>query len=118
MKELSSGGVCKFGDPLTRKAPVKIIRDHQQAFCACENFRAASLQGEQLVKRVQFHELKAGLSKDFLPRNFFERLVHDPACPGIAIMERLAKQLIRFGKEDEINTPGIDAYGLDGFAVN
>ena len=46
---------------------MKKIRHEQECFRRVQNFRRLFLPGEQLVERVQLHELKAGLRENFRP---------------------------------------------------
>jgi hypothetical protein len=72
---------------------------------------------EQLVERIQLHELQAGLRKDFRARNFFERARQRAARPAIAVMVRQAKDFVLFIEQHKVHAPSVCTHGDDLFAV-
>ena len=67
------------------------------------------LPGQQLVERIELHELQSGLREDFRARHFGERAIQCAARARIAIMIRLAEHLLLFVQQDKINAPRIRA---------
>jgi len=95
--------------PLPGKEPVDEVGHHQQPIGGPEDARLLLLEGEQLIERIELHELQAGRREDFLPRH---RLLGDfdhAAGAGIAIADGIAEECVVGGEEREIDAPGIDA---------
>ena len=98
------------------------VGHHQEPFGEIENRAVIAAHRDQLVERVDRHELQAGRREDFFARDTSERLVHDAGRAGVAVVVRLAEQFAAFGEQDVVDSPGIDAHadraraiGLRGF---
>ncbi len=85
------------------------VRHEQQAIRCIEHGGRMFLPGQQLVKRIESHELQAGLGENLRAGNLPERLLHQSIGAGVAVMIRLAKNLIVPVEQDEIHAPGVRA---------
>ncbi len=70
-------------------------------------------RGEQLVERVDLHELHAGAGEDFRAGDPGEGVRHDPLRAGVAVVVRLADDFVLWGEQHVIDPPRIDADGDD-----
>ena len=60
---------------------------------------------QQLVKRIQIHELQAGRGKDLLPTDRLQRLLDHPLVLRVAIVPRIAQQLVVAGPTGQSPRP-------------
>ena len=92
------------------------IRHQQQGVCRRQQFRVVTLHGEQLVERVQFHELQAGFCENLGAWHAAKGLLQHPPRAGIAIMPVHPQQLAPRVEQNVIDAPSIDTNGDNGFA--
>jgi len=89
--ELRRGSNGELTHCPARQPVVEQVRDHQQGASLLECRTPVLSHGEQLVERVQLHELDARLGKDLLPRYTFQRQREHGLVPRIAIVTRVAQ---------------------------
>ena len=65
IKELCRRGIGEFTDLGSRKTPMEVIRHHQKTISCRKELRSVSFKREQLIKRIQFHELDTGMGENF-----------------------------------------------------
>ena len=70
-------------------------------------------QGQELVHRIERQELQAGDLVDPLAGDALERRFEHAVGPGIAIVDRVAKQGFATADQPEINSPGVDADAVE-----
>ena len=87
---------------------MKVIGNHQEFVDDREHIRMFFLHREKLIQRVDFHELQARLSKYLGFGNARKRNVHHAFVACISIIIRDSQDFVRFGKQDIIDTPGVD----------
>ena len=117
MVTLRRRGVREFDHATARQQPVEVVGNHQEVFGQSEQFRVLLLHGDQLVQRVDFHELQAGVREDCLLRNLREGVCHQPGRPRVSITIGQPEHFVLSGHQDVIHAPRIDADGHDGVAV-
>jgi len=84
-------GSCdgEFADCISRQPVVKQIWDREQMFGGGKNFGGFPLCRDELIQRVDGHELNAGRVVDLFLPNFGEDLLHDTFGPAVAVMVRI-----------------------------
>ena len=71
------------------------------------------MQGVELEKRVEVHELDARKVIYVLLGHLFEVLFHHPHRMGVAVAVGVAQQTAVLANEGEVDAPGIDTYRSD-----
>ena len=99
-------GQLRFGD--AREPIIEKIRHHEQRAGARECRRPGQPHGVELVKRVDLHELDAGLFENLFARHSFERLLHHSVVTRVSIMARIFDQAAVRREQREIHAPGVD----------
>ncbi len=70
---------------------MKQVRHHQKVGRHFQQRRVLVTHGDQLIERVQLHELKAGFGKDFCAWDNVECLVEDSLSARVAVMPGIAE---------------------------
>jgi hypothetical protein len=85
------------------------VGDHEEPIGGPEQARLLLLEGEQLIERVDLHELQAGGREDLRPRH--DRLGgrEHAASPRVAVADRIGEQGVFDREEGKIDAPCIDA---------
>src|SRR3954470_6974093 len=96
VKELCCRGIGEFTDLGSRKTPMEVIRHHQKTTGSRKELRSVSFKREQLIKRIQFHELDAGMRKNFVAGHLLESLRHLTAGAGIPVVMWQSKEFASF----------------------
>ena len=109
IETLRGRGIRPFVRPLVRKEPVKQIGDHQQPVGGGEHGRVGVAHGQELVERIELHELQARGREDLRAGHRRLGLREHSAGARIAIADGLAEQLVVGTEKGEIDAPGIDA---------
>ena len=85
------------------------VGHHQQRLGHVQQRRAGQLHRQQLIQRVELHELQAGVAEDFLAADDAEGLFHHAVGAAVAVMVGIAQQFVAASQQAEIDAPGIDA---------
>ena len=113
VKHLRRCRIRKFNDTASGKQPVEEVRDHQKSLGLFHQRTIRLVHGNELVQRIDFHELKAGLRKNLAPGNSLKGLFKYSLRSAVAVMIGLPQHLTGLGKEYKIDSPCIDAYRND-----
>ena len=71
--------------------------------------RAGQFHRQELVQRVELHELQAGVAEDLLAADDAEGLVHHAVGAAVAVVVGIAQQFVAPAQQAEVDAPGIDA---------
>ena len=93
------------------------VGNHQEPVGRPEHGRLALLEGEQLIKRIDFHELQARGREDLGARHGLLGGREHAAGAGIAVADGIGKQRAVAPQKREVDAPRIDAHRLDRRAV-
>lgn len=113
IEHLRRAGVGKLVGFNAGEKVVKQIRHHDERFGSVEQGRTISGEGQELKKRVETHELKSGLPKNFFAGHAGKRGLHDPFGMGIPIMAGIAEQRPATTEKGKIHPPRVDANRVD-----
>jgi hypothetical protein len=92
VEALCRRGVGPLIRQFARQQPVKKIGNHEQPIGCSQQGRMPSFQREQLIERVQFHELQAGGRKDLVAWHDRIRGREHPLRAGIPIADRIGQE--------------------------
>ena len=114
--ELARAGLGHLVALHAGQQPVEQVGHHQQRLGHVQQRRAAELHRQQLVERVELHELQAGVAEDLLAADDAEGLFHHAVGAAVAVMIGIAQQLVAAAQQAEIDAPGVDADAGDAVA--
>ena len=88
------------------------VGDHQEPIGRLEHGGVSLLEGEQLIERIDFHELQARGREDLGARH--DRLGgrEHAVGAGVAVADGIGKQRAVAAQKREVDAPRIDAHGL------
>ncbi len=108
--ELAGAGVAHLVALHAGQEPMEQVGHHQEGLGDAQQRRAGQLHGQQLVERVELHELQAGVAENLFAADQGERLFHHAVGAAVAIVIGVAQQFIAGGQQTEIDAPGVDAH--------
>ena len=112
IEHLTGAGVGVFVDLDASEEVVEQIRHEQQGLGRVQQRRAIALHRQELKKRVETHELDAGVAEDLVARHASKGLLHDAFGMRIAVVAGIAQQTAVASQQREIDAPGIDAQAV------
>ncbi len=87
------------------------VGNHQKSIGLFHQRTVGLIHRDELIQRIDFHELQAGLSKNLIPGNSLKSLLKHAQRSAIAIMISLPQHFASFREEHKIDSPGIDSDG-------
>jgi hypothetical protein len=106
---LGSRRVGVLGETLPAQPVVEQVRDREQNRRDVELGIAGAHHARELKEGVDLHDLDPGRCVDRVSRHPVERQLHDPVCPGIAIVVRVAEKTAVAVEECEVDTPAVNS---------
>jgi hypothetical protein len=91
IEELRRGSVRRFVGLDPRQEPVKQVRDHQEGLGDIEQRRIGQPHRQQLIERVELHELKAGRGENLFARDDGKSPVEDAGRAAVAVVVGIAE---------------------------
>src|ERR1700688_1446073 len=107
--EVRGGGVRIFANGVSCEPEVEEVGNGEKLLRGFQEGRRILRGGEQLVDRVDGHELYSGGHGDFYAGNFSADLFHAVRGARIAVVVRILEQLSFFAEEGIVHAPGIDS---------
>ncbi len=92
------------------------IGNHQERLGDVQQGRADQFHGQELVQGVELHELQAAVAEDLVAADHAERLFHHAVGAAVAVLVRVAEQLVAPAQQTEIDAPRIHAHAGDTVA--
>src|SRR6185436_1882999 len=93
MKELRRRRIGKLDALRTRETPIEPIWNHQERVRCRKHFRTGTMMREPLIERVDLHELRTGVRKDFVAGETLQCRLETSARPRVAIAKWPAEHL-------------------------
>ena len=88
---------------------MKQVRNCQQVFSSFEYARRLLLCSEQLIQRIDWHELDSGYPVDLFLADDLKDFLHYAIRACIAVMVRILEQFASISQKRIVNTPGVHA---------
>ena len=85
------------------------VRNCQQVFGRFEDSRGFPLCSEQLIQRIDRHELYSGHPVDLFLADDLKDLLHDAMGARIAVMVRVLEQFPAISQQRIVDAPGVHA---------
>ena len=108
VETLAGRGIGEFADLAPRQQPVEQVGHHQEPLGLCEQPGVLLPHGNQLIQRVDRHELQPGAGEDLGPGHAQPRLVHHPGGPTIAVVVGQPQQFFARPQQHIVDPPGVD----------
>lgn len=113
IEALRGAGDRRVGAFEARQAPVKEVRHEKEGRGAVEPAVAGVTVGEELIKRVERHELNSGAGEDLLARDDLKRTIHHAGCARIAVVMRGVEEPVGGVEQSVIHAPGVDPEAVE-----